>query len=261
MSTLRFFLVVTLLLAGGGLQAQSITPGKNVVYLRGTAQSLYFYPAASGHTTPAAKVLFAPGDGGWRGFALTIAEHMAAAGYDVYALDTKQYLESFTTFGNHLSEVEVMSDFRALGERIGVPPGGGIILAGWSEGAGLCLLAASAGSNKALFSGLVAIGMNDENVLAWRWSDYVTYLTKKPAREPSFASINFLPKVAPLPLVMIQCAGDEYVSETVGRRMFAAAQEPKRFFLLAGQNHKFEGNTAEFFRVLAEGLAWIGSSH
>ena len=55
-------------------------PGKNEVTIRGQRQTVYFYHAEG--TGPHRKILFAPGDGGWRGFATTITKELAKAGYD-----------------------------------------------------------------------------------------------------------------------------------------------------------------------------------
>jgi hypothetical protein len=56
--------------------------GKNVVTVRGQKQEIYYYPATGAKLNH--KVLFAPGDGGWRGWAITIAQQMAGWGYDVF---------------------------------------------------------------------------------------------------------------------------------------------------------------------------------
>jgi len=55
-----------------------IKPGKNSVVIRGQRQKLYFYPGAG--AAPHHKILFAPGDGGHRGFAIKIAENLAIVG-------------------------------------------------------------------------------------------------------------------------------------------------------------------------------------
>ena len=78
-------------------------PGKNAPVIRGQQQDVYFYPAQGG-VKNAQKVLFLPGDGGWEGLALDIAEEMSKVGYDVYGFDTKRYLESFTTDAGTLKE-------------------------------------------------------------------------------------------------------------------------------------------------------------
>jgi len=68
--------------------------GKKAVTVRGQKQEIYYYPATGAKLNR--KVLFAPGDGGWRGWAITIAQQMAGWGYDVYGLDTRTYLSGFT---------------------------------------------------------------------------------------------------------------------------------------------------------------------
>ncbi|MGH9802937.1 MAG: alpha/beta hydrolase, partial [Blastocatellia bacterium] len=110
-----------------------IKPGKNSITIRGQRQKLYFYPGAGAAAHH--KVLFAPGDGGHRGFAITIAEKLAGMGYDVYALDTKHYLSSFTG-KTHLTESDVMADFHQLADWVTGNSGEKIALAGWSTGGG-----------------------------------------------------------------------------------------------------------------------------
>ena len=97
------------------------------------------------------------------------------------------------------------------------------------------------------------------SVLGWRWTDWVTYITKKEADEPMFSSADYLPKVAPLPLLMIHASGDEYTSATQALQLYAVAQEPKRFALIEARNHRFEGNQEGFFQTLRKGLLWINT--
>ncbi len=161
-----------------------IKPGKNSVVIRGQRQKLYFYPGAG--AAPHHKILFAPGDGGHRGFAIKIAENLARMGYDVYALDTKHYLSSFTG-KTHLTGSDVMADWRRLADCVTGNADEKITLAGWSTGAGLATLAA-ADANKARYDGLIAISLGKTNILGWRWVDNFTYLTGKTPNEPTFQS-------------------------------------------------------------------------
>lgn len=239
------------------LAAQPV-PGKNTLVVRGQTQDIYFFPAA-GTPSPRGTVLFLPGDGGWRGLAITIAQTMASWGYNVYGMDTKRYLESFTG-KTPLTATDVMKDFRQVAQWIGRGRDGRVTLVGWSEGAGLCLLGGASPESERIYNGLVAIGLSETNVLGWKWSDYLTYITGKEPEEPHFASAPYLPQVAPLPLVMLQATGDQYVSVEAARRMFALAKEPKRFVLVPARNHRFDGNREEFFRHLREGLQWIQAS-
>jgi fermentation-respiration switch protein FrsA (DUF1100 family) len=248
-------LVLTTLLLAVSTQVRAANPTKLAVDIRGQSQEVYFYPSTA---RPAAgRILFAPGDGGWRGFALTVAATASSWGYDVYGLDTKRYLESFTTSKSALRPEEIMADMRMLAEKLRRSSGDKIIFAGWSEGAGLAVLAGGPEENKRTFSGIVAIGLTESTVLGWRWTDNVTYVTKRAPYEPAVPTASYLAKVAPLPFLQIHSSGDEYTAVPLARKLFEAAREPKRFSLVQAQDHHFDGNQGEFFRVLREGLNWM----
>lgn len=233
-----------------------VKPGKNEPSVRGRKQEVYFYPGGRPGLPARGVVLFACGDGGWRGFAITIAETMAGWGYDVYGLDTKRYLESFTEGDKRLSEKDVITDFRSLAEW--ASPGGGVRLAGWSEGAGLGLLGAAGNPGGKLFLGLVTIGLGESSVLGWRTRDNLTYITKREPDEPHFPSLPWMPKIAPAPLAMVHSDHDEYTKPEAAKKLFAAAGEPKRWWLIPAQNHRFDGGRDRFFSALREALEWIG---
>ncbi len=230
------------------------TAGKHAVAIRGQQQAVYYYPATGVRLNR--KVLFAPGDGGWRGWAITLAQQMAGWGYDVYGLDTKTYLSGFTG-GAGIKESEVMSDFRQLAEWMTNGGNERVALVGWSEGAGLGVLAAAGAENKRRFNGLVTFGLRDENVLGWNWKDNLTYVTKAKPNEPTFRASAYMAKIAPLPYLMIQSSKDEFVPFDEAKRLATAAREPKRVTVIQANNHRFDGNTNEFYRTLREGLQWM----
>lgn len=248
--------LVLLMLLSAPVFAQPPSPGRNSVAIRGQTQDVYFYPATGGSSGPLKRILFAPGDGGWRGWAVTIAQTMSAWGYDVYGLDTKRYLTSFTG-KTTLSEADVMNDFRQLAEWMTGRSGERVILVGWSEGAGLALLAAASTENKKTFSGVITFGLAEAGVLGWRWIDDLTYITKRPPKEPRFQTAKFVAQVAPLPLVMLHSSRDEDVSVDVARQLFWLARDPKQLAIIDAKNHRFDGNQDEFFRRLREGVQWI----
>ena len=239
-------------------RASDATPvtGMNIVTIRGVKQEIHYHPAKG--TSLNHKILFVPGDGGWRGWAVTIGETMASWGYDVYGLDTKIYLDGFTST-TPLTESDVMHDFRQMAEWMTNRSGEKVTLVGWSEGAGLCVLGAAGDGNKKIFTGLVTFGLGDENVLAWHWSNNLMSLVKKP-KEPTFRASDYMPKIAPLPVSMIQASHDQYTSLDEANRLFALAREPKRFNVVQGQNHRFDGDQDEFFRRLREELSWAISA-
>jgi hypothetical protein len=121
----------------------------------------------------------------------------------------------------------------------------------------LGVLAAAGPDNKRIFNGLVTFGLGDENVLGWSWKDNLTYLTKEKPNEPTFHAIEYMSKIAPLPYQMIQSSKDEYVPFEEARRLATAARDPKRVNVIQASNHRFGGNTDEFYRILREGLQWM----
>jgi pimeloyl-ACP methyl ester carboxylesterase len=234
-------------------------PGKNEMLTRGRQQKIYFYPAEG--TNQHRKVLFAPGDGGWRGFAITIAEELAKAGYDVYGIDTRQYLKSFTGRAAVLSPPEIASDFNQIARWIQQGGRERLLLVGWSEGAGFGLAATADTENQTIFDGLVAIGTPEYNILAWHWRDIGAEIAKKLPDEPTFKSADFIAKVSPLPLLVIASTSNEYVTPEATRALFSEARQPKRLVMINSRDHKYSGNTEEFFRALREGLNWIQQQH
>jgi pimeloyl-ACP methyl ester carboxylesterase len=233
-------------------------PGKNEMTIRGQRQEIYFYPAEG--TGLHRKILFAPGDGGWRGFAITIAEELAKVGYDVYGVDARHYLQSFTGPAV-LNTAEIASDFNQIARWIQQGGQERLLLVGWSEGAGLGLAAAAEAANQTIFTGFVAIGTTEYNILAWRWTDLGAEITKKLPHEPTFKSAELMAKVSPLPLFVIASTSDEYIRPDATCALFSAARQPKRLVMIDARDHKYSGNTEGFFRALREGLNWIQQQH
>jgi dienelactone hydrolase len=236
---------------------QTASPGKNTVTIRGQKQEIHYYPATG--TRLNRKVLFAPGVGGWRGWAITVAQTMASWGYDVYGLDTKTYLDSFTG-KTTLKETDVMNDFRQIAEWMTNRSGERVALVGWSEGAALGVLGAAGDGGKKDFTGLITFGLGDENVIGWHWLDNLVDLAGKTPKEATFRAADYMAKVTPLPLFLIQSGQDEYTPLGEAKRLFALAREPKRFVLVPARDHRFDDNEEEFFRQLHEGLQWISQT-
>jgi dienelactone hydrolase len=249
------------LLALAGLMAlplaaqRSPVAGKNTITLRGREQEVYFYPAP-GSSGSKGKVLYLPGDLGLTGMGGAVARTIASWGYDVYALDTRSYLSSFTGSVS-LKEAEVMDDVLRVGNWIAGGANEKVPLVGWSEGAGLCLLAAVPPDGKSRFSGVIVFGLTEFPTLAWHWTNLFADMMGRAPNEPTFSSAAYLPKVAPLPLLLIQSSNDQFVPVSTAQRLFTLAADPKRFQLIDAKNHRFEGNQDRLYQTIREGLEWI----
>jgi pimeloyl-ACP methyl ester carboxylesterase len=238
------------------IAAAEFRPGLNQVAIRGQQQNVYFLPAIKGASGSKGTVLFSPGDGGWHGFAVSMAQHIAAAGYDTYGLDTHIYLSSFTTKERTLSPADVMRDYGELIRDIQQGTRAPVLLVGWSEGAGLDLLAAAAADNTGLIEGVVAVGLPTRSILGWRAADNITWITKKLPNEPTFASSDYLAKVE-VPFFMIHSRGDEFTPLSDAEQLFALLKAPKRFVVINAGNHRFGGARDELLAQLSTGLQWI----
>ena len=236
------------------LYAQIANPGKNSFSIRGQEQKIYLYPGTSAGEHR--RVLFAPGDAGCRGFAVEIAEQLSKEGYDTYCLDVLHYLESFTG-RTILTTQQIASDFNLIARWIEQKDHRPIPLVGWSEGAGLSLAAVASPANRVVFDGIVAIGLPEDNILAWHWKDIGGWITKKPLREPTFKSADFMPRISPLPLFLIGSTSTEWVTPEATRELFSLAYEPKRIAIITARDHKYSGNTKVFFNAFRQGLHWI----
>jgi len=226
-------------------------PGRNSVDVRGRQQDIYFLPAG---LPSRGNVLFTPGDGGWRGTAIDMAKQISQAGFDVYGFDVKKYLKSFTSDAATLSESEVRNDILALSSKLG----GGFILAGWSQGAAMSVLAAS-GTIPGMIRGVLAIGLPASGVLAWRWKDDLTYVTKQEPDEPKFQTASYAPLLNTVPFCLIQADMDEYTPSATSDSLYRAIPSSKQRFTIAGSQHDFKGHEKEFYARLREGLDWLAS--
>jgi fermentation-respiration switch protein FrsA (DUF1100 family) len=236
-------------LLGGSLAA---APRIESFSLRGQAQSLRLYGIRGSPT-----VVLASGDGGFVHVAPEVAEFLSGGGYFVVGLDSKAYLASFTRERATLSEADVRGDFRALLDYARGSASAPALLVGVSEGAGLSVLAAGDEAVKSRIAGVIALGLPDKNELGWRFRDSVIYVTKGVPNEPLFSAAEVIGRVAPLPLAAIHSSHDEFVPMDQIQRVMEKAGEPKRFWLVAAENHRFGGGETELRRALVEALDWI----
>src|SRR5215467_5007584 len=130
MDTARCLILGALTLAlGGSVCAEQPKAGENELTVRAHRQKIDFYPASGPGRHP--RILFAPGDRGCQGFAVTIMKELAKSGYDAFCLDTRHYLESFTG-SQVLSTTEIASDFGDIARWAQQGRQDRILLIGWS---------------------------------------------------------------------------------------------------------------------------------
>lgn len=232
-------------------------PAKHQIRLRGEELSTWVYRAgAAGRTGPPRYAILASGDGGWHGFENTIAKSLAASGYEVHGIDSRQYLHAFTDGDDGVSEGQAADDFHQIGESI-TGGGGRVTLVGWSAGAALVVLAASRPRLRDEYDGVVAISLPTEGILGWRWHDLLEFLPFRRQAGPFFAVPPLLAKLPPLPIVILQSAEDRFISDEDRNEIAAAASAPERSVVIEAGSHSFVNGRERLFQELGAGLRWI----
>jgi fermentation-respiration switch protein FrsA (DUF1100 family) len=255
MRGISFVLLLGLFPAASGI---TFHPGRNSISLRGEQQDIYYFPPAAGRAR--ATVLFTPGDGGWRGMAVDVANKLASWGYRVFGWDTKRYLRGFTNGAHTLSESDISRDFLTVARLVDPQPGSRVLLVGWSQGAAMSVIPAASPAGRNVFRGLLLIGLPRSGVLGWRWKDDLSYVTKSEPDEPRFETVGYLRELAPLPICVVQGGNDEYTPPQAIASLYQDASSPKRLLVVAGAHHNFSGHESEFYARLQEGLEWIEHS-
>ncbi len=223
--------------------------------LRGKAQTLQLYGRRDGD-----PAIVSSGDGGWIHLAPQVAEMLAARGFFVVGFDSKAYLESFTSGATALTTGDVPADYRTLAQFASTTSSKKPILIGVSEGAALSLLAATEPETKAMVSGVIGLGLGDLNELGWRWRDSLIYVTHGIPNEPRFSTVAVAGRVTPTPLAVINSMHDEFVPAGEADRVMAAAQQPKRLWMIEAADHRFSDKLAELAMRLVEAIDWVRTS-
>ena len=229
------------------------------VTVRGRQVPLTLYVPAAGMIK--GTVIIGSGDVGWVGLAVTVSEYLVEQGYVVAGVNVRRYLSAFTTGKDHASVADIARDYKTFAKDLksrGLlrQP---VVVSGVSEGAALAIAAGAAADNRDWVAGVLTMGLPASAELAWHWSDFSSWITKRDANEPSFAPGELIAKIAPTPLWMIQSTQDEYVPEGDYRRFAATAGDPKRLVLIDASNHRFTDRLPELERQVSIGLAWIAA--
>lgn len=215
------------------------------------------YQQANARAQP--LVIFTSGDGGWSPFCADVAAHIAATGRTVVGFNAKEYLTTFATSQKPVTPEELTRDYGEIIDAAlaqpGIDPKAKVTLAGWSLGAGYSVLVSSDNLLKTRVSRVVAISLPNYNELAWKPTDAVIYITHGTPREKVFQAQDYLPKLTPLPLVMLNATNDDTSPLAEAQLLFDKATDPRRFFTVAAEGHHFEGGEREFYQDLDESFA------
>jgi len=227
----------------------------------GSPVTLHLYQQANASAQP--LVLFTSGDGGWSPFCADIAAHIAGTGKTVVGFNMKDYLVSFASPRKPVSPEDLTRDYndiiKASVAQAHVNGRAGVILLGWSAGAGYSVAVGSDPAFTQKVDRIVAISLPIYSELAWRSTDAVIYLTHGTPREKLFDSRQYLPKLGSTPIAILNATDDDTSPFRESQSLFAIVSGPKHFYAIKARGHRFEGGESEFYKALDEELSTVSA--
>ncbi len=211
-----------------------------------------------------ALVIFATGDGGWRGVSSTVFEHIAEQGYYAAGFDSRKAVEPNRKTGERVSIEEAAAGVEAAfiyaKGALGLPDDTPVIVTGMSRGAGLAVFAAAQPRLRKHVAGAIAIALTLE-------SDYL--LAPDPATRRPGIQVDekdrilfypILPLLGSIPVAVIQSTSDSYVASAESRRLMGPDTPTLRLYEVKARNHSFGGGKEQLLADLDDALRWIASS-
>ena len=227
----------------------------------GSSVALHLYQQANASAQP--LVLFTSGDGGWSPFCADIAAHIASSGKTVVGFDMKDYLVDFASPKKPVSPEELTQDYTDIIKASVAQPHvnrqAGVILIGWSAGAGYSVAVASDPCLRQQVDRIVAISLPIYSELAWKPADAVIYFTHGTPREKLFDSRQYLTKLGSTPIAIVNATDDDTAPFRESQSLFAMVLGPKHFYAIRARGHRFEGGESDFYRALDEELSSVSS--
>jgi hypothetical protein len=206
-------------------------------------------------------IVFASGDGGWRGPSAAVLEHLAEQGYPIAGIKAPEVIRPVRRAGERLGMTQAAQRLAEIYVRarqgLGVAATVPMIVIGFSRGATLVALTAVTPALRDGLGGAIAIALTRE----------VDYLhAPEPAeRRPGIEvdkrdRILIYPAVKSLsfaPLAVIQSMHDGYVPSAEARQLLGPDVANRRLYEVAARNHRFGGGREDLLRDLDDALRWI----
>jgi type IV secretory pathway VirJ component len=258
--------------------ARSAAPkvSTTLVMLHGQPLELHVAAPAQATATAAAAnpiVLYASGDGGWFGAAVDMFKQIADAGFPVVGFSSKAFLKIQRPHGGLVNATQLAADYEAIVTQaraaLGQSDSSGVVLTGWSRGAGFAVLAASVSSARANLAGIIAIGLGPGEDLTVTAADDDGSddgagdddgQPNQTGGSGQFDTYATIARLGPLACAVIQASHDNYLPAAAARKLFGPDTDRRRLYAIDARNHRFTGGKAAFNAALIDALNWIVST-
>jgi len=223
-----------------------------------TIHATYVTPAQPRHA--GYLVVFATGDGGWRGTSNEVFEHLAEQGYTIAGFSAPEIIKRVKHSDERVSTAQAAERLgEAYGQAkrdLGLPDSTPIIVVGFSRGATMVAFAALHPELRDGIGGAVAIALTRE-------ADYLR--APEAERSPNiqvdekgriqiYPALQFLGSTR---LAVIQSTGDSYVPSAESRQLLGPDTATRRLYEVESKNHGFSDARDKLLLDLDDALHWI----
>jgi dienelactone hydrolase len=206
-------------------------------------------------------VVYATGDGGWRGLDEDIFKWICAWNYPAVGFSSKGYLKNLGYIGDTTTPRRLVADFKTIiqfaEQKLEMRQSTRIVLVGLSRGAGLAVVAAGQGELKPDLAGVLAIALTKEE-------EHVVHYRRRRAQpgQPKqellvIQTYEYLPRIDSVPVMVIQSTNDGYLPAGAARALFGPDTEMKKLLPINARNHGFSGGCFDLYSGTKSGLDWI----
>lgn len=221
------------------------------VALNGSRLTLHL--ARSPLPDPHVLLVYATGDGGWRGKDRDLFRQMTSWGYAVVGFSAPEYLKHLPGDEGTTTPVRLGEDYgsiiSAARRALALGPSVPAVLVGVSRGADLAVVAAGQPRLQSELEGVVAVALTREE----------EYVRRRRRPEVALELYGYLPRLGPLPVSVIQSTRDTYLDASEARQLFGADTPSRQFHAVEARNHSFRGARPVLYATLRTSLAWVES--
>jgi fermentation-respiration switch protein FrsA (DUF1100 family) len=211
--------------------------------------TLHLSPAVPLHRDE--LIVYATGDGGWRGKDVELFHQLQAWGYAAAGFSASEYLKDLPGDDGMTTPDVVAVEFGTIIDAargaLSIAAASPVVLVGVSRGADLAVVAAGQATLQAQLGGVVAVALTREE-------EYVRH-----DHEPvlPIELYPYLPQLGDIPLSVIQSTRDNYLPAGEARELFGKDTPLRVLHAVDARNHSFGGSRDRLYSTLRSSLAWV----
>jgi pimeloyl-ACP methyl ester carboxylesterase len=197
-------------------------------------------------------LIYATGDGGWHGKDLDVFRHMESWGYPMAGFSAPEYIKHLRGDSETTTPALLARDYAAIIDaakrELELEATTSIILVGVSRGAGLSVVAAGQQPIQQAVDGVVVMGLTKEE-------EHVRWRRRRQSTELEI--YDYLPRLANMPVSVIQSTRDNYLPAEQARSLFGADTDRRQFHAIEARNHSFAGARPALYETLRASIEWV----